>query len=547
MKIALAQLNYHIGNFEENTHKIKHAIHDALQQKAEIVVFAELALTGYPPLDLLEYEGFIKESESYLQAIAAECIGITAIVGAPAVNRSGNGKRLYNSAWVLSEGKVQQIIHKSLLPNYDVFDEYRHFEPASEVNMTVINGHRLAITICEDIWNTEEIPLYTRSPLDHLMKQSPEIILNIAASPFNYLQPFQREKVLHVNALKYKLPIVYVNQTGAQTELIFDGDSMACDSGGNIRERLANFTEEIKVVEIDESWYGNPAPPVPVPPAGEAITSLIHDALICGITDYFRKSGFTKAILGLSGGLDSAVVMALAAESLGPENVRAVLLPSPFSSEHSIADAKQLALNLGSPYDIIPINEAFKSIENSLAITFAGTSFGVTEENIQARVRGVILMAMSNKFGYILLNTSNKSEAAVGYGTLYGDMCGGMSVLGDVYKTQVYDLARYINRNVEIIPQNTIVKPPSAELRPDQKDSDSLPDYSLLDNILYHYIELRQGEQAVINQGFDPAVVKRVIKMVNANEWKRHQTAPVLRVSLKAFGMGRRMPVVGKY
>jgi NAD+ synthase (glutamine-hydrolysing) len=322
---------------------------------------------------------------------------------------------------------------------------------------------------------------------------------------------------------------------------------MACDSGGNIRERLANFTEEIKVVEIDESWYGNPAPPVPVPPAGEAITSLIHDALICGITDYFRKSGFTKAILGLSGGLDSAVVMALAAESLGPENVRAVLLPSPFSSEHSIADAKQLALNLGSPYDIIPINEAFKSIENSLAITFAGTSFGVTEENIQARVRGVILMAMSNKFGYILLNTSNKSEAAVGYGTLYGDMCGGMSVLGDVYKTQVYDLARYINRNVEIIPQNTIVKPPSAELRPDQKDSDSLPDYSLLDNILYHYIELRQGEQAVINQGFDPAVVKRVIKMVNANEWKRHQTAPVLRVSLKAFGMGRRMPVVGKY
>lgn len=547
MKIALAQLNYHIGNFEENTHKIKHAIHDALQQKAEIVVFAELALTGYPPLDLLEYEGFIKESESYLQAIASECIGITAIVGAPAVNRSGNGKRLYNSAWVLSEGKVQQIIHKSLLPNYDVFDEYRHFEPASEVNMTVINGHRLAITICEDIWNTEEIPLYTRSPLDHLMKQSPEIILNIAASPFNYLQPFQREKVLHVNALKYKLPIVYVNQTGAQTELIFDGDSMACDSGGNIRERLANFTEEIKVVEIDESWYGNPAPPVPVPPAGEAITSLIHDALICGITDYFRKSGFTKAILGLSGGLDSAVVMALAAESLGPENVRAVLLPSPFSSEHSIADAKQLALNLGSPYDIIPINEAFKSIENSLAITFAGTSFGVTEENIQARVRGVILMAMSNKFGYILLNTSNKSEAAVGYGTLYGDMCGGMSVLGDVYKTQVYDLARYINRNVEIIPQNTIVKPPSAELRPDQKDSDSLPDYSLLDNILYHYIELRQGEQAVINQGFDPAVVKRVIKMVNANEWKRHQTAPVLRVSLKAFGMGRRMPVVGKY
>lgn len=547
MKIALAQINYHIGNFEHNSQKIEHAIHWAIQQKAEIIVFAELALTGYSPLDLLEYKGFIKQSEEYLQDIAEKCVGITAIVGAPAVNHSNRGKRLYNSAWILSEGKVQQVVHKSLLPNYDVFDEYRHFEPASEVNISEINGHRLAITICEDIWDTEDVPLYSRSPLEQLMKQSPEIIINIAASPFNYLQTFRREKILRENALKYKLPIVYVNQTGAQTELIFDGNSMACDDGGNIRERLANFNEEVKVIETGENWYGNPASPVPAPPSDEAITSLIHDALICGITDYFKKSGFSQAILGLSGGLDSAVVMVLAAESLGPENIRAVMLPSPFSSEHSIADARQLALNLGSRYDIIPINETFKSFENTLAETFAGTTFGVTEENIQARIRGVILMAMSNKFGHILLNTSNKSEAAVGYGTLYGDMSGGLSVLGDVYKTQVYDLARFINRKVEIIPLNTIIKPPSAELRPNQKDSDSLPEYDLLDNILYQYIELRQGEQAIINQGFDPVMVKRVIKMVNANEWKRHQTAPVLRVSPKAFGMGRRMPLVGKY
>lgn len=547
MKIALAQLNYHIGNFKENSRKIIEAIHYAQQQKTEMIVFAELALTGYPPLDLLEYEEFIKASEKYLHIIAKESHGITAIVGSPAINPSAKGKRLYNSAWVLSDGKVQQVIHKSLLPNYDVFDEYRYFEPAAETNVVIVNGHRLAITICEDLWDTQEIPLYSRSPLDHLINQSPEIVINIAASPFNYLQTYLRKKILHKNALKYKLPIVYVNQTGAQTELIFDGDSMVCDSGGNIRARLASFTEEIRVIDIDESWYGNPPAPAPVLPTDETIAPLIHQALICGIDDYFKKAGFTKAIVGLSGGLDSAVVMALAAKTLGPENVRAVMLPSPFSSEHSIADARQLALNLGSPYDIIPINDAFKSIENSLAIPFAGTTFGVAEENIQARVRGVILMAMSNKFGYILLNTSNKSESAVGYGTLYGDMCGGISVLGDVYKTRVYDLARYINRNGEIIPLNTIAKPPSAELRPDQKDSDSLPDYALLDDILYHYIELRQGEQAIIDKGFEPATVKRIIKMVNANEWKRHQTPPILRVSYKAFGSGRRMPIVGKY
>lgn len=547
MKIALAQLNYHIGNLEENALKIKDAIESAQKQHADLVVFSELAVTGYPPLDLLEYDEFLDQIKAQLLGIAAVCDGITAIVGAPSNNNAGKGKLLFNTAWVLSDGKIQQKVHKSLLPNYDIFDEYRHFEPATSVDIVLINGNRVALTICEDLWNIDEIPLYTQSPLDRLIEQSPDLIINIAASPFNYMQPYQRQKVLRCNAVKYKLPVVYVNQTGAQTELIFDGDSMALDSGGNVRVRLDSFTEAIEVIDIDESWYGCLEAPVPAPPSEERITSLIYQALICGIRDYFQKSGFKKAILGLSGGLDSAVVMALAAESLGAENIHGVLLPSPFSSDHSITDARQLAINLGSSYEIIPINDAFKSIENSLSTSFEGTSFGVTEENIQARVRAVILMALSNKFGYILLNTSNKSEAAVGYGTLYGDMCGGMSVLGDVYKTRAYDLARYINRNDEIIPKNTIVKPPSAELRPDQKDSDSLPDYAILDDILYHYIELRQGDQTIINQGFDPAIVKRVLQMVNANEWKRYQTAPVLRVSPKAFGIGRRMPVVGKY
>lgn len=405
----------------------------------------------------------------------------------------------------------------------------------------------MAITICEDIWDTGRLPLYSNTPIDCLMQQSPELIINIAASPFHDLQPFKRAEVLYNQAIKLKLPIIYVNQTGANADLIFDGNSMAVDSGGHPRVQLAGFAEDLKVIEIDESWYGRPESIPPQPPDNETITWLIHDALVCGISDYFKKSGFSKAILGLSGGLDSAVVMALAATSLGSENVHAVLLPSPYSTGHSIDDAVQLAQTLGSAYDIIPISESFNSIRNSMDGILQGTVFDVTEENIQARLRGLILMAMSNKFGYILLNTSNKSESAVGYGTLYGDMCGGISVIGDVYKTRVYELARYINRDKEIIPLNTIIKPPSAELRPDQKDSDSLPDYSLLDEVLYQYIELSRDENAIISQGFEPAMVKRILRMVNANEWKRYQAPPVLRVSSKAFGQGRKMPLVAKY
>ena len=547
MKIALAQYNYVIGDFEHNTNVIRLAIKNAKSAGAELVVFAELALTGYPPRDFLEFDDFIQKSDAAMQNIAADCEGIAAIVGAPSRNLTGGGKPLFNTAWFLSNGKVTKLFHKSLLPNYDVFDEYRYFEPAIDFDVVELNGKKLAVTVCEDIWNVDEIPMYKRFPLDEVKTLNPEIIINISASPFHYNQGKLRRNVLCETALKYGLPVIYVNHVGAQTELIFDGDSMACDSGGNIRESLPLFTEALKIVEIDQSWYNNnPALAIEIDEESRDI-ALIHDALVMGIRDYFGKMGFKKAILGLSGGIDSAVTLALAAEALGHENVRGVLLPSGFSSQHSIDDALALAKNLDCPHDLIPIAEAFKAFENTLDPLFAGLPFGLTEENLQARTRAVILMAMSNKFGYILLNTSNKSEAAVGYGTLYGDMCGGISVLGDVYKTDVFRLARYINLDREIIPVNSITKPPSAELRPDQKDSDSLPEYDLLDKILFQYIEKRKGPRELEAMGYQGELVKRVLNMVNSNEWKRYQTPPILRVSPKAFGMGRRVPIVGKY
>jgi len=383
--------------------------------------------------------------------------------------------------------------------------------------------------------------------MDELMKQSPDLMINIAASPFNYEQAKLRKEVMLANVNKYHLPLFYVNHVGAQTELLFDGGSMVVSPGGFVHDELAYFEEDLRIYEL--SAVESSMMPEGASPSGKAFEkiALIHDALVMGIMNYFGKLGFTKAILGLSGGIDSAVTMALAARALGPENVRAVLLPSAFSSDHSITDAVALAENLGSPYDMINIEEDFRGIRNTLGPVFGDLPFDVTEENMQARIRGVILMAMSNKFGHILLNTSNKSEAAVGYGTLYGDMNGGISVLGDVYKTEVFELARYINRGGEVIPANTITKPPSAELRPGQKDSDSLPEYDVLDQVLYAYIEERKGPRELVKMGYDQAMVERVLKLVNTNEYKRYQTPPILRVSPKAFGMGRRMPIVARY
>ena len=560
MKIALAQLNYHVGDFESNRARIIEKIELAKSLHADLVVFAELSVCGYPPRDFLEFNDFIDRCYESVTHIACHCKGIAAIIGAPSRNNAPKGKPLFNSAWFLEEGKVRQVVHKTLLPNYDVFDEYRYFEPNRlPAQIIEFKGRKLALTICEDLWNITDDPLYVRNPMEDLAVLEPDLVINIAASPFNYNQKETRQAILAQNASKYKIPFIYVNQVGGQTELIFDGGSMILDPQGNVIYTLKEFEEDFQIYDLpDLHEPGIPSPhftispshhltisPVPFP--ASHITHRIHDALILGIRDYFVKMGFKKAILGLSGGIDSAVTLVLAARALGSENVRAVLLPSRFSSDHSITDAESLAKNLAVQYDIVPIENSFRAISDSLAQQFEGLPFNLAEENIQARVRAVILMAMSNKFGYILLNTSNKSEAAVGYGTLYGDMCGGLSVLGDVYKTQVYQLANYINRDSEVIPQNSITKPPSAELRPDQKDSDSLPEYDLLDNILYLYIEHRIGPDELVKQGFDPVIVARVLKLVNTNEYKRYQTPPILRVSPKAFGQGRRMPIVGKY
>lgn len=545
MKIALAQLNYHVGNFESNAQKIIEKIKEAKTQNVDLVVFSELCLTGYPPRDFLEFDDFIRLTQEYIDAIAAHCVGIAAIVGAPSKNNEVMGKGLYNSAFVLVNGAIQNCIHKTLLPTYDVFDEYRYFEPNSLFETVNINGVEIALTICEDLWNIGDDTLYTISPMDFLMPQKPQLMVNIAASPFGQLHIEARKKVLLQNVEKFGLPLLYVNHVGAQTELIFDGGSMAINANASVIDELAYFDEEFKLYNLTDGVLEQIGEDHTFLPT-ERI-ELVHDALITGIRDYFQKSGFTKAILGSSGGIDSAVVQALASRALGAENVRAVLMPSEYSSEHSISDAVLLSENLNNPYDIIPISEAFGAFNNTLKGVFEGMPFNITEENIQSRSRGVILMAISNKFGNILLNTSNKSELAVGYGTLYGDMAGGLSVIGDVYKTQVYDLARFINKDSEVIPQNIIDKAPSAELRPDQKDSDSLPDYEILDKVLYHYIEERQGPDAIIAKGYDEALVLRILRMVNMNEYKRHQTPPILRVSNKAFGSGRRMPIVGKY
>jgi NAD+ synthase (glutamine-hydrolysing) len=543
MKIALAQLNFLVGDFTFNTKKIIDHIHKAKNSSANLVVFSELSVAGYPPKDFLDFDDFLDKCWQSVLEIASECKGIAAIVGCPTRNPAKKGKRLFNSAVVLSEGNVLAMVNKTLLPTYDVFDEYRYFEPNRNFEVVKLPFGKFALTICEDLWNVSDYPLYVQSPMEELMKQQPEAIINIAASPFHYNQNIDRAEVLRRNALRYKLPVLYVNQVGAQTELIFDGGSMVINSNGDIVSRLELFKEDFMVFATEKPGLS------PNKPDNNSLDKieLIHDALVLGIRDYFGKLGLKKAILGLSGGIDSAVVLVLAARALGNKNVMSLLLPSGFSSGHSVNDAVELAHNLHTSYELIQIENSFQTLLSDLKPYFKDKPFDVAEENIQARIRAVLLMAFSNKFGYILLNTSNKSEAAVGYGTLYGDMCGGLSVLGDVYKTEVYELARFINRDKAIIPENIITKPPSAELRPDQKDSDSLPVYDLLDKILFAYIEQCQGPEKIIKMGFEPETVKKVLKLVNSTEWKRHQTPPILRVSPKAFGFGRRMPIAARY
>lgn len=548
MKIALAQLNYHIGNFSANRDQIIDHIHKAQDLGAELVIFSELAVCGYYPNDLLERREFIARCIESITEIAANCTGIAALVGGPSINRSPNGKMLFNSAYFLKEGKIESVHSKTLLPTYDIFDEYRHFEPNREFNLIELNGVKLAVTICEDLWFNQPVlsafgreNLYAQCPLEAYCKQNPNLIINLSASPFSYNQEKFRKQIVLDNAKKYAVPIIYVNQIGSQTELVFDGGSLFIDKNGNVVEELAYFKPDFSIIDT------NAAAATPKLQPESATIEKIHDALILGIRDYFRKNGFKKATLGLSGGIDSAVTLVLAERALGAENIHVLLMPSKFSSDHSVDDAIALADNLKVRYDIVRIHEVVDSFDSTLAPVFNGLSHDIAEENIQARIRGTLLMGLSNKFGHILLNTSNKSEMAVGYGTLYGDMNGGLSVLGDVYKTDVFKLARFINREKEIIPVNTITKPPSAELRPGQKDSDSLPDYEVLDKILFDYIELAKSPSEIIASGYDEETVHRTVLMVNRTEYKRFQAPPILRVSSKAFGFGRKMPLVAKY
>ena len=543
MRIALAQLNYHIGNFEANVEKIIAAINVAKEQKADLVVFSELCICGYPPLDFLEFDDFINRCLVSVHKVAEACNGIAAIIGSPSKNPVFEGKNLFNAAYFIINGSVSKVAYKALLPTYDIFDEYRYFEPAVKFSCINFNGKKIALTICEDLWNLDEDPLYTYCPMDDLVALKPDYIINIAASPFNYNHAEERKSTLKKNALKYNLPVIYVNQVGAQTDLIFDGGSMIMNRDGRIAEQLSYFKEEIRVVDLQYT-LNTKQPPIA---NSDGKYERIFHALILGIKDYFTKMKFKTATLGMSGGIDSAVVYALAVEALGAENVFPVMMPSQFSSQHSVSDSEEMINNLATGFHKLPIKDVFKSYEEELSPVFKDLPFNIAEENLQARIRGNLLMALSNKFGYILLNTSNKSELAVGYGTLYGDMCGGISVIGDLYKTDVYQLAVYINSKKEIIPKNIITKAPSAELRPGQKDIDSLPDYSVLDSILIQYIEQRKSINEIIDSGIEEQLVSRVLRMVNQNEFKRYQFAPVLRVSPHAFGLGRRMPIVAKY
>ncbi|UPK69896.1 NAD+ synthase [Chitinophaga filiformis] len=552
MKIILAQQNYHIGNFELNTQKILEGIKAAEAQGADLVVFSELCVCGYPPRDFLEFEDFIQQSYAAIDTIKAHTANIAVLVGGPCRNTQPEGKDLFNAAWFLHEGEVKQIIHKTLLPTYDVFDEYRYFEPSYAWNVVPFKGKKLAVTICEDIWNLGDNPLYRVCPMDQMIEQQPDVMINLSASPFDYDHAQNRKEIIRANVRKYGIPMYYCNAVGSQTEIVFDGGSIIFDAQGNIAKELPYFEEAIDGYDLDVLLQSKqPLADTTYTPVMELLPEYnidrIYQAIIIGIKDYFQKMGFKQAILGSSGGIDSAVTLALAVEALGKENVRAILMPSPYSTEHSVDDAVALSKNLENPCDIIRINDIYESFLETLNPYFEGRPFNVAEENTQSRIRGNLLMGLANKFGYILLNTSNKSELSTGYGTLYGDMAGGLAVLGDVYKMQVYALARYINRNKEIIPQNIIDKAPSAELRPNQKDSDSLPDYATLDRILYQYIERRQSPKAIIAQGFDAALVARTLKMVNTNEYKRNQFCPIIRVSSKAFGVGRRVPIVGKY
>jgi len=543
MRIALLQLNQTVGDLSANAVRIRDGVREAQRQRADLVVTSELALLGYLPRDLLLEQDLIRESWQVLKELASELSGApSALVGVAEPNEGAAGRPLFNTAALLVNGEVRARLRKSLLPTYDVFDEDRYFEPAEDSRVLRFGDAALGITICEDIWNDRDFwkrRRYHRDPVEQLARAGAQCVINLSASPFTVGKQRLREAMLGQMAAKHGLPLAYVNQVGSNDDLVFDGRSCAFDASGKLIARARGFVEDLLVVDTD-------APVGRIEEDELEPEAEIWKALVLGTRDYVRKCGFSRVLLGLSGGIDSSVTAAVAAEAVGAENVLGVLMPSPYSSRHSIVDAERLAQKLRVSTLVLPIESIMQAFEGTLASAFVGYERDVTEENVQARIRGNLLMALSNKYGALLLTTGNKSELAVGYCTLYGDMSGGLAVISDVPKTMIYRLARWLNRRRVVIPESVLIKAPSAELRPDQTDQDSLPPYDVLDEILVRHIEQHQSAEEIVSQGFSEATVWHVLELVRTAEFKRKQAAPGIKVTDRAFGVGWRMPIARK-
>jgi NAD+ synthase (glutamine-hydrolysing) len=543
MRIALLQLNQTVGDLSANAARIRDGVREAQRQRADLVVTSELALLGYLPRDLLLEQDLIREGWQVLKELASELSGApAALVGVAEPNEGAEGRPLFNTAALLVDGEVRARLRKSLLPTYDVFDEDRYFEPAEDSRVLQFGDAALGITICEDIWNDRDFwkrRRYHKDPVEQLARAGAQCVINLSASPFTVGKQRLREAMLGRMAAKHGLPLAYVNQVGSNDDLVFDGRSCAFDASGKLIARARGFAEDLLVVDTD-------APVGRIEEDEFESEAEIWKALVLGTRDYVRKCGFSRVLLGLSGGIDSSVTAAVAAEAVGAENVLGVLMPSPYSSRHSIVDAERLAQKLCVSTLVLPIESIMKAFEGTLASAFVGYDRDVTEENVQARIRGNLLMALSNKYGALLLTTGNKSELAVGYCTLYGDMSGGLAVISDVPKTMIYRLARWLNRRRVVIPESVLIKAPSAELRPNQTDQDSLPPYDVLDEILVRHIEQHQSVEEIVSQGFSEATVWRVLELVRTAEFKRKQAAPGIKVTDRAFGVGWRMPIARK-
>lgn len=560
MKIALAQINPVVGDIAGNIALVERDLGRAAEAGADLVIFPELTVIGYPPKDLLLKPACIKQCLAAIERLASRCTNIAAIIGYPAPSLEPQGRALHNAVAFCAHGRIVHTHAKSLLPTYDVFDEHRYFEPATNVACSELDGTTLGITICEDLWNDEELferQLYRNNPTDELCKQGAQVLINSSASPFVEGKQDFRLKLFANAARRCGVPLVFCNQVGGNDELVFDGNSCVIDANGEVIAHAKDFEEDLLIVDLESTGVQQHEGAKKVITTSRGVASVYH-ALVLGIRDYCRKCGFKDVVMGLSGGIDSAVTAALCVAAIGSDHVRGVAMPSRYSSGHSVDDARELADRLDMPFDVIHIGPAHDAMEQILAEVFVGREPGVAEENIQARIRGATLMAMSNKFGSLLVTTGNKSELAVGYCTLYGDMCGGLAALSDVPKMLVYELAEWINENAAspllktfgrpVIPENTITKPPSAELRPDQKDEDSLPPYPLLDEIIERYVELEESAATIIvDMKADPDTVQRVVRLIDRNEYKRKQAAPGLKVTGRAFGFGRRMPIAQRY